>query len=215
VQTGELWEGFLPILLLSGTTAGLQNGIGLVAQGALSAAETGVFFVALTIARLVFLLLQPFAMHTLPAITELHTRGGRFGRKLGGLATLFVAVTGPLLLACILIPELIVVFVFSSQYADAAPLLFPLCFAFLFIALCHLIALAAVASRQMVPIWIYTSGLVVLMIFFSYWHDSAILLSQILLGVSCGLFLLMVAAFTLSRSERTESLDGTIDTNSS
>ena len=32
VQTGELWEGFLPILLLSGTTAGLQNGIGLVAH---------------------------------------------------------------------------------------------------------------------------------------------------------------------------------------
>jgi O-antigen/teichoic acid export membrane protein len=214
VQAGELWEGFLPILLLSGTTAGLQNGIGLVALGALSAAETGVFFVALTIARLVFILLQPFAMHTLPAITELHTRGGRFGRKLGGLATLFIAVTGPLLLACILIPELIVVFIFSSQYADAAALLFPLCLAFLFIALCHLIALAAVASRQMGPIWIYTSGFIFLMLVFSYWHDSALLLAQILLGVACGLFFLMVVAFTLSRGEQTDSLDGIIDTSS-
>ncbi len=202
VPFADQWVGLQPLLLLAIAGAGLQQSSGLVAQRTLSPVEAGAFFAALNLSRALLLLMQPILLHTLPSITKLHTQGISPHTRLVKMMLVYCLLSLPLLAACALFPEQIITLIFSSTYLAASPLLLPISAAFLFLALCHLVALGSIACNQSLPAWIYAAGLLVLLILFSAWNQSGMALATTLLRLASGLFLVMLGTWLLGVKHR-------------
>jgi O-antigen/teichoic acid export membrane protein len=161
-----------PLLIMTVTSAALQNMDMLVAKRFLVETDAGLYAAAFTLSRMMGALVTPFSTLLLPLLTKLHGEGRRLAGTFARTCSYFLLLASVPITLFALWPEQIVTLLYEDEYAGAGVFLLPLTLTRLFGYLCHMIALAFVATNSFRFLWVYVGGLAVQLVLLLMWHES-------------------------------------------
>lgn len=183
-----------PLLIMTITSAGLQNVDMLFAKRFLIEADAGLYAAAFTLSRTMSALVTPFTTLLLPVLTQLHGEGRRLGGTFARTCTYFLILAAVPITLFAVWPQQIMTLLYREEFADAGALLLPLTLMRLFGYLCHLIALAFAATNRFRFLWVYVTGFGAELVLLLCWHNSGEQIARVGL-LTQGVILVALALF--------------------